>query len=682
MSHRCSTVQSSTIVAAPIPPGENILPSTNSQSASVWNFERTKTQRRGSKPACRTDATANSLYDQISPRNSTIEWVDILKGNSYVGAWWCIMRRSTLSSSEGLSILAMVEKFTWEKFAEEQGDVKDAFETLSRRILAHDIGITSWQLNCSATWPGVECDPELVDGKHQSFQAKFYSDAVNGWKKLKDSLNTAGEQVKLGHYKLDVCHVFVTWDKPVKKKGRSANAKTKEEECDEIAEASGFTIRWNYSSQILERLSQDDDPAIRKLARQFFIFPLQPNLERPQETDAPQGFRRLKFSERLTDFVGRKKEMQQLADFVDDEEEFRWWLMIGPAFSGKSRLTLEYCQALPDDWQWGWISTYEMESFPFSQWKPDRCTFIVIDYAMGKESTIERVLQQVRTACMSNQLLHKVRVLLVEREYTDWLRRLNHLETIGNWIESKRFSPSALVIARLSSLANQSHARNETVAEQINALLCNSHSDKDITETVRSLVDREKEGRWGNLTQGIIDTILVATMCGGFDATKVRAPTGEVGQYLRDLNGCKDLSRIIGVQHVPHQYPAMDPDMFGELFVLDELANRIPASNAHHSLFKLASRIDPSGFVNFWYRCGQSYSTHSELNRVLEDWPADATSKSVQQAIIANGIENPNLSIDDCIARYQIVLRSFEPPNPNFLFVEKILFSKLLARCP
>ena len=175
----------------------------------------------------------------------------------------------------------MKSEFT-DKFKSNHNDPASAFELLAMRMLAVKLGEPSWSLNCPNTWPGVESDPIEIGGKYHSFQAKFYTNSGNGWTKLKESLATARDHVKAGSFKLDICHVFVNWEKPAPKLGKDSSVKTQIEQCGEIAAEGGFTLTWNnFGSQILEQLSVDQNPEIQKIARQFLTFPDQLHLDHP-----------------------------------------------------------------------------------------------------------------------------------------------------------------------------------------------------------------------------------------------------------------------------------------------------------------------------------------------------------------------------------------------------------------
>lgn len=51
-----------------------------------------------------------------------------------------------------------------------------------------------------------------------------------------------------------------------------------------------------------------------------------------------------------------REELNELLAFLDDEADFRWWALVGPGGTGKSRLALTLTERLPDGWQARFLS--------------------------------------------------------------------------------------------------------------------------------------------------------------------------------------------------------------------------------------------------------------------------------------------------------------------------------------
>lgn len=586
----------------------------------------------------------------------------------------------------------MVRPFSWEKFKTDNENASDAFQTLAQRLFFCDLNIPSWSSSCPKTWPGIECDPIEVGRKYHSFQAKFYSTPSNGWSKLRDSLQMAVNQKKAGHFKLDVCHIFLNWDKPVKKIYKAEKSTGKQsylETCEKIAHTGGFTLVWHFGDQIIERCMTDEAPEVRKIVRKFFTFPVQPHLHKPEPSSNPEGLSLYRFNERRLNFVGRQKEQEQLTQFIDAETEFSWWLLTGSALMGKSRLALEFGLSLPDEWEWGWVSVDTLSKFDFLNWKPQKNTFLVIDYAMGKEAEIERFMASMNAACASGALLNKVRLLILEREYLDWLRALDKIETIGSWVAGTKFRPEPLELTPLSfDNLNQPDGSDQANDDQntlspIKELLSKELTPADRQIRVREFLDRERKHRWNDATDQAREALVISTMCGGFNLNDVGNVSQETLLHLSDLNSSDMTSKMVGCKSEANTYPAIEPDIFGELMVLDHIEALNPLADGHKKLFRIAAEIrGGAGLVNFLYRCGQSFPNHKAMLRAIDDWATSADTKNIQRAVLANGIDLPILNGPDRMAKYEAVLRELEKPNSNLLAFERLVFLKILAAQP
>jgi hypothetical protein len=95
-----------------------------------------------------------------------------------------------------------------------------------------------------------------------------------------------------------------------------------------------------------------------------------------------------------TTFCGRSGELAQLDAFLNDERPFLWWVVAAPAGSGKSRLALELCLNVADEWDSGFLS--RADGFTEWQfWEAPRPTLIVIDYIAGRAASVSDVALQL-----------------------------------------------------------------------------------------------------------------------------------------------------------------------------------------------------------------------------------------------------------------------------------------------
>ena len=117
-----------------------------------------------------------------------------------------------------------------------------------------------------------------------------------------------------------------------------------------------------------------------------------------------------------------------LTSFLESKEQFSWWIITGPAGSGKSRLALELCQVIQGEWYAGFLSRAQSFS-EWSHWSPSQHTLIIIDYVAGRAIEASDIVLQL--AGMRSTLQRPVRVLLVarnlgprEKSHHDWLKSL------------------------------------------------------------------------------------------------------------------------------------------------------------------------------------------------------------------------------------------------------------------
>ena len=151
----------------------------------------------------------------------------------------------------------------------------------------------------------------------------------------------------------------------------------------------------------------------------------------PYTTDVPvtTAFGRMHFSNRFTDFVGRKPEIEGLKEFIYCGSKFQWWAVIGDGGIGKSRLVLEVLKQMSYSW-FGFFSYKHPDEV--MNFKPFADTVVVFDYVVGEESkcadTIESYLE------VFNESPYKLRVLFIERvqETDDWVKKISRSFESGN----------------------------------------------------------------------------------------------------------------------------------------------------------------------------------------------------------------------------------------------------------
>ena len=121
---------------------------------------------------------------------------------------------------------------------------------------------------------------------------------------------------------------------------------------------------------------------------------------------------------RYTTFTGRNSEMSELQSFLEHEEKYCWWMIIGPGGMGKSRLALETIKvAIQKGWNAGFLDV--KDDFDWTHWNPGMDTLMVIDYAFASTDATAALLEKVGTRAA--RYGNKLRILLLERSITpEW----------------------------------------------------------------------------------------------------------------------------------------------------------------------------------------------------------------------------------------------------------------------
>lgn len=547
---------------------------------------------------------------------------------------------------------------SWEVFRT-QNDQENVFERdVARRLFCHEAGVEPAVLTCPPNYPGIENIPIESSEGWVAFQAKHSRDGSQNGDAF-DSLLKVINPVRQGDYRLDKIYCFSSGVPPATPTAQTAEQRRIVSNLSD----EGITVEWYYSDRILTILEDSSDPNLMKASQAFFENLPQPHLDQQESTAYPEGFRRLRFNERLSEFTGRLAELEQLEQFTSTIESFSWWLVTGPGFSGKSRLLLEHCRSL-ENWHWGWLDA-DLEDFTFTNWVPDKDTFIVVDYVLGRERQLQRLFQQIQPASRPDRCIHKVRLILLEREYSGWLRAVEHAPSVSNWIAERKFRSDNLTLERIPDVF-------ASIEE---------FPPGQFMEAIEELLNREKQRRWQDATQESFDALVLATVSGGFSLEGLTSPfRPETRLYLDELNCSESVAQMIGVEHSPNFYPPLQPDVFGELFVLEAIQNANPRSRKH--ILQRAYELNAPGLVNFLYRCAQSFPEHPALKNILSDWSYDNASRLVYLAVFANGLDSDTFTEELRLYTYQEIMKELSAPSRNLFFIERAIFGKILALFP
>lgn len=347
--------------------------------------------------------------------------------------------------------------------------------------------------------------------------------------------------------------------------------------------------------------------------------PLEETPEDPRTVEVAST--RFVFSSRMTPLLGREDELDLLREFLLEgdpkKHRFKWWIWAGPAGSGKSRLALELVLEMQyRGWRAGFLPDRK-NAFGWEAWRPAEPTLVVVDYA-ARRPLVSKWLDTLHRNAGSFD--HRVRFLLLDRtaESNDlWLQMLygsgtqktallkdrygepRRLETLSDdalWetvrhvadamkpgidIDGER--DAVLELLRKTPAGERGDYQRplyaafaaETIADR-GVQNIRQWSPQDLVESVlgRELIRWKKH----ELNAKHVNLAALTTLVRGLDSTAL--------DRLRDEHGLGDkipsqseytpsaYHTALGVANAEGKIAPLDPDILGELFVLERLSGK------------------------------------------------------------------------------------------------------------
>ncbi len=122
---------------------------------------------------------------------------------------------------------------------------------------------------------------------------------------------------------------------------------------------------------------------------------------------------RFSYKAGIVPFTGREHEMEELNAFLEESStSFRWWAVIGPGGSGKSRLAYEFQKQLPPDWAVHYLEAGDYRKLSDLTERLTRKILLIADYVQENAKALGKWMEQLQDTKRSLP----VRVLLVERD--------------------------------------------------------------------------------------------------------------------------------------------------------------------------------------------------------------------------------------------------------------------------
>ncbi len=146
------------------------------------------------------------------------------------------------------------------------------------------------------------------------------------------------------------------------------------------------------------------------------------NLHLPKPLDHPASNdpeSKYSVNVRTTDVIGRDEEEASIDVFASDKGGFRWMQIAGVAGQGKTRLAYELAlRRSGAGWHAGFLSSAALADFNanVADWAPDRPHLILIDYVLGHEAQIGKLMGALASQSGFKQ---PVCLILLERQRWD-----------------------------------------------------------------------------------------------------------------------------------------------------------------------------------------------------------------------------------------------------------------------
>ena len=351
-------------------------------------------------------------------------------------------------------------------------------------------------------------------------------------------------------------------------------------------------------------------------------------------------------------FVGREAELAALCQFVEDDAPFSWWIVLGAAGMGKSRIAREVCELFArSGWDVGFLQGDDF--LAWASWQPERHTLIVIDYAASHATYASDVAFSLRQRY--SMLPRKVRLLLLERDNgADWWSTMMraHSQVESCLLESALYSPAPLIVDSLSDndivklAQSTAEARGLTVSEThmrkfpeivrkldprgrpLFVIVATLERDPDRSpdglHALRRLVRRE-QSRWREVIgrknlDAFLRLVILGTILGDSSGElTANAETPPIAQeLLRSLvRDSADLETAIGGPPEETRSFCVRPDLLGELFVLDQFEGDVASNVRVKEMVSVAWKHQPSALCDFLRRAYSDFPTHPGI-RLLE----------------------------------------------------------------
>ena len=148
----------------------------------------------------------------------------------------------------------------------------------------------------------------------------------------------------------------------------------------------------------------------------------------------------------LLDMIGRERELKQLHDFVNADRLKKWWMVLGPGGSGKSRLSYQFaCDMHEEGWDVYYLTVNIESQLEAMESRLPNDRLVVIDYALSHNNAVSAYLKSL---CGRTDNHFKVKVLLVDRDMAfnsnEFGTSRENIEAATRFIQADEFNIDAI----------------------------------------------------------------------------------------------------------------------------------------------------------------------------------------------------------------------------------------------
>jgi hypothetical protein len=354
----------------------------------------------------------------------------------------------------------------------------------------------------------------------------------------------------------------------------------------------------------------------------------------------PSPMTRFAFGAQYLPFQGRTAELTSLAAFLEQpDQDFHWLVVHGPGGVGKSRLVLEFCHAIRDEWHAGFLHDESQEP-DWARWDPIAPTLIAIDYAARNTERVGRLMRGLAgrgPADGTRALAAPVRVLLIERSNDEqWLDDIVGAGMIGKRVQASRAAQDLPVpglddpwpifqhvfreagrplpdrAPTLQALAKIDPARRPLFAHFVADAMAAGRDvhQFDQTQLLDDVIRRTRNKFWrpAGVRGPEERALILATMTGGLTTHQLATladpllPRWDVDRHpplFQQMTGHLAIERIA----------PLEPDIVGEHFVLASLAAKNLTDRDRLRFITHAWQLNPKEMAFFVLRA------HSDLQK-------------------------------------------------------------------